>query len=153
MRWGKCPLSNNVTLKSQLFESTKSLCSSRYFEAHPGQLQERDQPVDDTEVEVEMTKPIFGESLAFYTTQSAKADFSLVVYHPLIECHKQFGRWYGRWSPALHVLEISTIVSLVGIWTHNDCVHILWKHPGLSLLRLDQLGLSEESEDPLIDVE
>ena len=155
VRWGKCPLSKNVTLKSQLSElSKKTSRSSRYFEAHSGhKLQERDQPVDDTEVEVEMTKPIFGEALAFYTTQSAKAELSLVVYHPLIECCKLFGRWYGKWSPALHVLEISTIVSLVGIWTYNDHVHILRKHPGLNLLRLDELGISEETEDPLIDVE
>jgi hypothetical protein len=76
--WGKYPLSNNITLTSQLFELSKksTSCTSRYFEAHPKQgLQQRDQPIDDTEVEVEMVKPIFGEALAFYTTQSAKGDF------------------------------------------------------------------------------
>ena len=156
VRWGKCPLYNNVTLTSQLSDLSKksNLRTSRYFEAHSGhEPQERDQPVDDTEVGVEMTKPIFGEALAFYTTQSAKADFSLVVYHPLTECHKLFGRWYGKWSSALYVLEISAIISLVGIWTHNDRVHILRRHPGLALLRLEECGISEDSEDPLIDVE
>lgn len=156
VRWGKCPLYNNITLTSQLSDLSKksTLRTSRYFEVRPGhELQERDQPVDETEVEVEMTKPIFGEALAFYTTQSAEADFSLVVYHPLIECHKLFGRWYGKWSSALHVLKISAIISLVGIWTHNDHVHVLRRHPGLALLRLDECGISEESEDPSIDVE
>jgi hypothetical protein len=153
MRWGKCPLPNNITLTSQLFELSKKSSSrtSRYFEAHPKQgLQPHDQPVHDTEIEVEDGKPIFGEALAFYTTQSAGTDFSLVVYHPLIECYKLFGRWYGKWSPSLYVLETSAIVSLVGIWTYNDHVHILRKHPGLTLLKLDEHGIS--SEDPLIDV-
>ena len=154
MRWGKCPLSNDITLTSQLFELSKKSTSrtSRYFEAHPKQgLQPRDQPIHDTEVEVEGVKPIFGEALAFYTTQSAGADFSLVVYHPLIERHKSFGRWYGKWSPSLFVLETSAIISLVGIWTYNDHVHILRRHPGLALLTLDECGIS--SEDPFIDVE
>jgi hypothetical protein len=153
VRWGKCPLSKNITLTSQLFELSKKSTSrtSRYFEAHPEQgLQQRDQPIDDTEVEVEMVKPVFGEALAFYTTQSAKADLSLVVYHPLIECQKLFGRWYGKWSSSLHVLEISAIVSLVGIWTYNDHVHILRRHPGLTLLRLEECGISEDSS---VDVE
>jgi hypothetical protein len=101
---------------------------------------------------VEEVKPIFGEALAFYTTQSAGTDFSLVVYHPLIEHCKLFGRWYGKWSPSLYVLETSAIVGLVGIWTYNDYhVHILQKHPGLTLLTLNECGIS--SEDPLIDVE
>src|SRR6202012_3558122 len=47
MRWGKCPLSNGMTLTSQLFELAKKSNSrtSRYFEAHLKQgLQPRDQP-------------------------------------------------------------------------------------------------------------
>ena len=150
MRWGKCPLSNGMTLTSQLFELAKKSNSrtSRYFEAHLKQgLQPRDQPVHDTEIEVEEMKPIFGEALAFYTTQSA----CLVVYHPLIDHCKLFGRWYGKWSPSLSVLETSAIVSLVGIWTYNGCVHILRKHPGLTLLTPDECDIS--NEDPLIDVE
>ena len=151
-RWGKCPLSDGSTLTSQLFELSKKSTSrtSRYFEAHPKGLQPRDQqhqPIHDTEIEVEEFKPIFGEALAFYTTQTA----SFVVYHPLIERCKLFGRWYGKWSPLLYVLETSDIVSLVGIWTYNDHVHILRKHPGLTLLTQDERGISS-SNDPLIDV-
>jgi hypothetical protein len=48
------------------------------------------------------------------------------------------------------VLEISAIVSLVGIWTYNDHVHVLQKHPGLALLTLEECGISEDSS---IDVE
>jgi len=72
--------------------------SSRYFEAHI--VSQALQPIsstDETELEEEWSKPIFGEALAFYTTSSPSA--SLVVYHPLIECQKLYGRWYGRWSP------------------------------------------------------
>ena len=83
----------------------------------------------DIEIEVEKMKPIFGEALAFYTTQSA----CLVVYHPRIEHCTLFGRWYGKWSPSLSVLETSAIVSLVGIWTYNGHVHILRKHSGSGL--------------------
>ena len=128
MRWAKCPLADNVTLTSQLFELSKgsTFRSSRYFEAHPKQgLSKRDEPIHDTEVEVERVKPIFGEAVAFYTAQSAGAEIFLVLYHPLIEHHKLFGRWYGKWPPLLFVLETSAIVSLVGIWSYNGCVHIL----------------------------
>jgi hypothetical protein len=152
-RWGKCPLPNAVTLTSRLFEVSKKATSrtSRYFEAQLGQvLQPRDQSIlDETELEVEKTKPIFGEALAFYTV--ADTDLSLVVYHPLIECHKLFGRWYGKWSSMACVLEMSKIVSLIGIWTFNDHVHILRRHPGLNLLTLDECGI--DSEDPLNNVE
>ena len=123
-RWGKCPLFNNVTLTCQLFELSKKAtsCTSRYFEAQLSQvLQPRTQFEDETELELEKTNPILGEALAFYTV--AETDLSLVVYHPLIECHKQFGRWYGRWSTSLCVLKTSAIVSLIGIWTYNDHVH------------------------------
>ncbi|KAF8265216.1 hypothetical protein EI94DRAFT_1521102, partial [Lactarius quietus] len=147
MQWGKCPLPNNSTLTSQLFELSKKSVShtSRYFEAHPREdLQPRDQLIDDTEVEVEKFKPIFGGALAFYTTQSAGTDLSLVVYCPLIEHRKLFGRWYGKWSPTLYVLETSAIVSLVRIWTYKDHVHILRRHPGLTLLTLDECGIESE---------
>jgi hypothetical protein len=153
VQWGKCPLSNNITLTSWLFELSKKSTShtSRYFEAHPKQgLQQRDQPIGNTEVEVEMVKPIFGEALAFYTIQSANTELSLVVYHPLIEHHKLFGRWYGKWSSSLFVLETSAIVSLVGIWTYNVHVHILQRHPGLAFLAPEEYGIRE---DPIIDVE
>ena len=87
LKWcGKCPLFNNITLTSQLFETSKKSKShtSRYFAAQPRQgLQPIDQPVDVTELEVERTKPIFGEAIAFYTVD--ETDISLVVYHPLIE--------------------------------------------------------------------
>ena len=146
---GKCPLLNNVTLTSQLFELSKKITSrtSRYFEAQG--LQPNDQPIDETELEKEKKKPIFGEALAFYTI--IEMDISLVVYHPLIERRKLFGRWYGKWSSAVYVLETSAIVNLIGIWTYNDHVHILRKHPGLYQLTQDECGI--DSEDPIVNVE
>ena len=140
MRWGKCPLANNVTLTSQLFELSKRHTSrtSRYFEAHLEGLQPKDQSLGETELEVEMSKPIFGEALAFYT---AGTDLSLVAYHPLIERRKLFGRWYGIWSSQVLVLETSAIVGLIGIWTYNNHVHVLRKHPGLTLLTQEECGI------------
>ena len=144
VQWEKCPLSNNVTLASQVFElSKKTTCTLRYFEAHLSQgTQPKDQSMDETELEVEETKPIFGEALAFYTV--AETDLSLVVYHPLIEHHKLHGRWFGKWSSSIYVLETSAIVSLIGIWTYNNHVHILRRHPGLTLLRSDECGINSE---------
>src|ERR1700677_697701 len=145
MRWGKCPLPSNVTLTSQLFELSKKTTSrtSRYFEAQLKQgLQPTDQPTDATELDVEKTKPIFGEALAFYTVVGT--DLSLVVYHPLIERCKLFGRWYGKWSSLVYVLETSAIVNLIGIWAYNDRVHVLRRHPGLALLTLDECGIVSE---------
>ncbi|KAH9017034.1 hypothetical protein EDB85DRAFT_1817566, partial [Lactarius pseudohatsudake] len=134
-RWGKCPLSNHTTLTSQLFELSKKHTSrsSRYFETQLNMPQSRDQPTDETVLEVE-NKPIFGEAVAFYTV----AGLSLVVYHPLVERHQLFGRWYGEWSSKVYVLETSAIVSLVGIWTYSNHVHILRRHPGLTLLTPDE---------------
>ena len=94
---------------------------------------------------MEKDKPIFGEALAFYTV--AETNLSLVVYHPLIECCKVFGRWYGKWAPTLYVLETSAIVGLIGTWTYNGHVHILQRHLGLTLLTLEEAGI--DSEDPL----
>ena len=91
---------------------------------------------------MEVTKPIFGEALAFYTV--AETNLSLVVYHPLIERHKLHGRWYGQWSSSVYVLETSAIVSLVGIWVFNNHVHILRKHPELNLLTSDECGIDSE---------
>ena len=144
-RWAKCPLSNHITLTSQLFEHSRKLTSrtSRYFEAQEG-LQPY-QSDDVTELEVENTKPIFGEALAFYTIVGT--DLSFVVYHSLIERQKQFGRWYGKWAPTLYVLETSAIVGLIGIWTYNNNVHILRRHPGLTLLTPEESGIVD-SEDP-----
>ena len=145
-RWGKCPLSSGVTLTSRLFELSKRAISrtSRYFEARlVGQQPINDQPMDDTELEEERIKPIFGEALAFYTV--AETSLSLVAYYPLIGRHKLFGRWYGKWSTTVYVLETSAIVSLVGIWTYNNHVHILRKHPGLTLLTPDECGIGTET--------
>jgi len=148
MRWGKCPLPNGVTLTSQLFELSKrsSSRSSRYFEAQLGLLQSKDEPIDETEIEVEKTIPVFGEALAFYTI----AGLSLVVYHPLTECHQRFGRWSGKWSTNVFALETSAIVSLIGIWTYKDCVHILRRHPGLTLLTPDECGLDGDIDSKLL---
>jgi hypothetical protein len=146
MRWGKCPLANNVTLTSQLFELSKRHTSrtSRYFEAQLEQgQQQRDQSLGETELEVERSKPIFGEALAFYT---AGTNLSLVVYHPLIARQKLFGRWYGTWSSEVFVLETSAIVGLIGIWTYNNHVHILRKHPGLTLLTQEECGINSEDQ-------
>jgi hypothetical protein len=144
-RWGKWPLLKNVTLTSRLFELSKKATTrtSRYFEAQLRHVtQPRDQSNDETELEMENTKPIFGEALAFYTV--AEPELSLVVYHPLIEHHKLYGRWYGKWSSSVYVLETSAIVSLIGIWAYNDHVHILRRHPGLNLLTSEECGIDSE---------
>jgi uncharacterized short protein YbdD (DUF466 family) len=39
------------------------------------------------------------------------------------------------------VLETAAIVGLIGIWTYNNHVHILRKHPGLTLLTQEECGI------------
>ncbi len=133
--YGKCPLSN-ATLTSEIFEGSKRNHnhSSKYFEAQLGKS--KDQDIDETELEMEKTKPIFGKALAFYKVE--ERNLSLVTYHALIERQKLHGRWYGTWSSTIYVLEVSAIVSLIGIYTYNDHVHIFRRHPGLSLLTPDE---------------
>jgi len=98
--------------------------------------------MDETELEEERIKPIFGEALACYAI--AKSD--LVVFHLLMNCKKTFGSCYEQWSSDLYVLDTSAIVGLIGIYTHKDNVHVLQKHPELSLLTLDECGISSEGD-------
>ena len=111
LRWGKCVLPGDITLRSRISEEGgQASRSSRYFEA--------------TE-----QGPIFGEALAFYSLPNESV--SLVVYHQLIRTEKVLGRWCGEWSDDYMVLKISSITSLVGIWEHGSRVHILRRHVGL----------------------
>ena len=143
-RFGKFHLPNNITLTSQLFEESKNKTSrsSMYFEAYLEGAEALNEPLDECELEEERTKPIFGKALAFYTI--ADLNLSLVVYHFLMNRKKKFGRWSGQWSPDLYVLKTSAIVCLVGIWTHHDNIHILRRHPGLTLLTSDECDISDD---------
>ena len=108
-QWGMCPLPTNITLTSQLFELSKKAPShgSRYFEA---QLRDVTQPKyqsnDETEIEVEVTKPIFGEALAFYTvaeTNQHRALLEVQTCHHIqvrswAQCDCPHEKKGGQWS-------------------------------------------------------
>ena len=128
-RWGKCTI-NGVTLRSRISELRgQASRSSRYFEAQRG---------------MQAKIPTFGEALAFYSVPEYK--LYLVVYCPVVERFGVVGRWCGRWSEEIKVMETSRLTSLVGIWEFESRVHILRRHPGLDMLSPEECGF-EEVED------
>jgi hypothetical protein len=123
-RWGKCILPRDVTLRSKISEEAGLASrSSRYFEAEG---------------------TIFGEALAFYSLPDN--NYSLVVYHQLVETINVLGRWSREWSKDYMVLETSSLNKLVGVWERGPTVHILRKHAGLEMLDAEEYGIEEENE-------
>jgi hypothetical protein len=131
-RWGKCTI-NGVTLRSRISELRgQASRSSRYFEANRGMRAKR---------------PTFGEALAFYSVP--ENDMFLVVYHAVVDKFGVVGRWGGKWSKEIRVVETSRLIGLIGIWEYKSRVHILRRHPGLDMLSPDECGFEvmEDEED------
>lgn len=74
-----------------------------------------------------------------------------VVYRPIQALHLEWGRWQGTWSDMLEVLPVEVIVAIVGVWQpeNNKTVHVLRKHPALSLLNQAERGAVRETETVL----
>ena len=122
-RWGKCVISENVTLTSRISEEAgQATRSSRYFEAKGD-------------------RPIFGEALAFYFVPDHNC--SLVVYCPLVKTMEVLKRWHGEWSKDFAVLKISSLSKLVGIWVQEPRVHVLRRHAGMDMLNVEEYGMEE----------
>jgi hypothetical protein len=130
-RWGKISLEKGHVLRSQLGETMVKcpLRSARYFEA---QKKDREEPA-------------FGEALAFY--EIIEADELLIVYWPLHQCEQVLRQWRGIWSNDIEVLPISAVKAVVGIWSYQQRVYVLRKHPGLSLLNAEESERSEEENN------
>ncbi|KAH9946556.1 hypothetical protein B0H21DRAFT_779031 [Amylocystis lapponica] len=130
--WGKLRLlSRGVVLNTQLSKiRDKHLSRShRYFEA----------------CTTENKSPIFGEALVFLKIE-AYSDH-LVLFHPLVNVTNPLNTCRGKWSQDLKVLPISEIVDVVGIWSHEDNVYILRKHPGLDWLSVEEKGLEADLDE------
>ncbi|KAH9022211.1 hypothetical protein EDB85DRAFT_1871470 [Lactarius pseudohatsudake] len=126
-RWGKCTIKEGVTLRSRISELRgQSSLSSRYFEA------QRD---------IQAKRPTWGEALAFYSVP--EHNLCLVVYCPVVEVFGVVGRWCGRWSEEIRVMETSRLMNLIGIWEFESRVHILRRHPGLDMLSAEECGFEE----------
>ncbi|KZP10961.1 hypothetical protein FIBSPDRAFT_913714 [Athelia psychrophila] len=133
-RWGKLNLGGKTKLSSRLSElkGDPPARSSRYFEAF----------IDGS------TR--FGEALAFYTRALPdESQEEFVVYHPIIGLHTKHHRWQGRWSAAVKVACVPSILAVVGIWAspQSQNIHILRKHPGLDLLSQAECGLASDEVD------
>jgi hypothetical protein len=92
-------------------------------------------------------RPTFGEALAFYSVP--ENDMFLVVYHAVVDKFGVVGRWGGKWSKEIRVVETSRLIGLIGIWEYKSRVHILRRHPGLDMLSPDECGFEvmEDEED------
>ncbi|KAI0037490.1 hypothetical protein FA95DRAFT_1506916 [Auriscalpium vulgare] len=129
-QWAKHVLPNKHTLTSELFESLSTLSnirSSKFFEA----------------TEEGSTIPIFGRAVAFFEVLETAQ--KLVVFYPMINLKQSFNRWKGNWSPTIQVCSVSQIRHMVGVIQYEDRVHILRKHPGLSMLTPEELGIVDSS--------
>ena len=139
-QWGMCPLPTNITLTSQLFELSKKAPShgSRYFEA---QLRDVTQPKyqsnDETEIEVEVTKPIFGEALAFYTVaetnQHSSTRSTNLSLHPSQELGTMWlPSWKKRWPMVCVLWSIKLQLANHSTTTHApasaSCNLHTWLH-------------------------
>ena len=130
-RWGKCTLKDGVTLRSRISElKGQASRSSRYFEAKRG---------------LQAKRPTFGEALAFYSVP--EYNLFLMVYYAVVEKFGVVGRWCGKWSEEIKVMETSRLVNLIGIWEYESRVHILRKHPGLDMLSPDECGFEEKEDE------
>ena len=122
-RWGKCVISEYITLASRISEEAGHASrSSRYFEAQGD-------------------RPIFGEAMAFYFVPDY--DCSLVVYCPLVNTTEVLRRWHGEWSEDFAVLKISSLSKLVGVWVRESRVHILRSHAGMDMLNVEDYCIEE----------
>ena len=135
-RWGKFRLQMGHILRSRLSETQGKhpSRSARYFEAQ-----------NDGSGKI-----VFGEALAFFEVQ--ETNDLVVVYQPLTGCEQQLNRWRGVWSNKMEVLPVSKVTSIVGIWCHKKFVYILRKHPGLTLLNVEETGKGDEDEDENVNV-
>jgi hypothetical protein len=130
-RWGKCAIREGVTLRSRMSElKGQASWSSRYFEANRG---------------IGAKRPTFGEALAFYSVP--EYDLFLVVYHAVVDKFGVVGRWCGKWSEEIRVMETSRINNLIGIWEYDSRVHILRRHPGLDMLSTEECGFEEKEDE------
>jgi hypothetical protein len=129
-RWGKFRLSGGSVLRSRLGETKGNhpTRSARYFEAS-----KKDVP-----------QPVFGEALAFFKV--IETEQLLVVYRPL-NCRKVLTTWKGTWSNSIEVLPVTEIQMVVGIWSYNNSVYVLRKHPGLSLLPEEESGAKKDEDE------
>ncbi|KAH9177464.1 hypothetical protein EDB89DRAFT_2194440, partial [Lactarius sanguifluus] len=126
-RWGKCIIKGGVTLRSRVSELRgQSSRSSKYFEA------QRD---------TQARRPTWGEALAFYSVP--EHNLGLMVYCPVVEEFGVVGRWCGRWSEEVMVMETYRLMNLIGIWEYESRVHILRRHPGLDMLSAEECGFEE----------
>lgn len=74
-----------------------------------------------------------------------------MVYRQLVDTKQILGQLRGKWDDStIHVVEISAIVDIVGIWEaqnvnpERDFIYILRKHPAINALSSDELGKDSE---------
>lgn len=79
-----------------------------------------------------------------------------MVYKPLIQIKQGLGSFIrGTWSKDLRVLEISHLVTIVGIWRapNAERIYVLQKHPGLEMLMQHKPHLADVELEELEDEE
>ncbi|KAF8333784.1 hypothetical protein F5887DRAFT_893088 [Amanita rubescens] len=130
-RWGKCNLKNKTVLSSALSEDigdnlTRSRC---HFEAG----------ISGTD------KPIFGKALAFFEIDLPnRRNNCIVVFQRLVKMEKTLNIWRGEWSQQLDVLEVSCIMDIIGVWSSENRVYPLRKHPSLDWMSEEERGIGLE---------
>ena len=81
----------------------------------------------------------FGEAIALYSVP--QYNLLLMIYCPLVDRFGVLGRWGGKWSEDMRMMETSKLIHLVGIWEYQGRVHILRRHPGSDMMDPEECGL------------
>lgn len=152
-RWAKLFLPRESGyLHSALGELRRSKClkrSTRFFEVcgsscHINTISNTSRWVfcqAKPSTDSESIMPLFGEAMAFYEVLSTGQAY--VVYRPITGLLMVLRRWQGTWANQFRVLQVDFICAIIGIWQHEEHVHILRKHPGLySLVNAEDKGMS-----------
>ena len=129
-RWGKCTNEETVTLRCRISELKGNASQySRHFQAH-----KRLESIST-----------FGEALEFYSVP--QYNLFLMIYHLLVDRFGVLGRWSGKWSEDMRVMEISKLINLIGIWEYKGRVHSLRRHPGLDMMIREACGHEEMKDE------
>ena len=98
---------------------------------------------------------MFGEAIAFYTTEDEPTKWTMVVYNFLTKVTQPLGQIRGKWDHSvIHALDLSSIIDITGISQAKSNVYILQKHPALAVLSAEELGNAEgrnKGEDTEVD--
>lgn len=69
------------------------------------------------------------------------------MVQPIVNVQEVLGVLRGNFSSDIHILPVSALQNIIGIWVSGEKVYILRKHPGLDMLNMEECGQSANNEE------